>query len=30
MHRGQIIGALERSEYHQERIMNLALGGRGR
>ena len=29
MHRGQIVGALGRSEYHQERIMNLALGGRG-
>jgi len=29
MHGGKIIGALERSEYHQERIMHLALGGRG-
>jgi ABC-type sugar transport system ATPase subunit len=29
MQRGQIVGALGRSEYNQERIMNLALGGRG-
>jgi ribose transport system ATP-binding protein len=29
MERGQIVGALGRSEYNQERIMNLALGGRG-
>jgi len=29
MHRGEIVGTLERAEYHQERIMKLALGGRG-
>ena len=29
MHRGEIVGTLSRGEYHQERIMKLALGGRG-
>ncbi|HET6411607.1 MAG TPA: sugar ABC transporter ATP-binding protein [Anaeromyxobacter sp.] len=29
MHRGEVVGTLSRGEYHQERIMKLALGGRG-
>jgi ribose transport system ATP-binding protein len=29
MHRGKIVGDVARGEYHQEKIMNLALGGKG-